>query len=83
MPTHRGGNSKSYALHRLAEAQQYALLRQVKAGKITARAAMVESGLAYPKMELRLDTPYGVVQSLRRRVTPQFLAEVRRLLNDE
>ncbi len=51
------GTSKAYALQKLSDEGQIELLDQVKAGKISANAAMNKAGYRRPRVAVYLDDP--------------------------
>jgi hypothetical protein len=75
------GNSKAYALQKLSDEGQIDLLDQVKAGKLSANEAMKKAGFRRPKIAVSLDDPESAAKTLLTHASPEFLAELRRLLN--
>ncbi|SRR6266567_7440509 len=75
------GTSKAYALQKLSDEGQVELLNQVKAGKISAHAAMEKAGFRLPRIAIRLDDAQAAAKTLLTHASPEFLDELRRLLN--
>jgi hypothetical protein len=75
------GTSKAYAIQKLSDEGRIDLLDQVKAGKLSASAAMKKAGFRRPKISVRLDDPESAAKTLLTHASPEFLAELRRLLN--
>lgn len=75
------GNTKEKALRRLRK-DAPELHADVLAGNLTAHAAMVKAGFRRPTATIPLDNPESVAETLRRRLDPETLAEVARLLNE-
>jgi len=74
------GTSKEYALQRLSDEGHIELLEQVKAGKLSANAAMKQAGFRRPRLAIALDDPESAAASLHDNATPEFLEELKRLL---
>ncbi len=74
------GNTKEYALQKLGDEGHIELLEQVKAGKLSANAAMKQAGFRRPRLAIALDDPQSAAASLRDNATPEFLEELKRLL---
>jgi len=75
------GNSKAYALQKLSDEGKIDLLEQVHAGKISANVAMRKAGFRIPRMAIYLDDPASAAKTLLTHASPEFLEELRRLLN--
>lgn len=75
------GTSRSYALQRLKR-DAPTLHAEVLAGRLSAHAAMVKAGFRPPTFTVRADSPQSVAATLRRRLPPDVLAEVARLLRE-
>src|SRR5690606_18700205 len=73
------GTSKDYALRKLRK-DAPELHAEVLAGRLSAHAAMVKAGFRPPAFTVRADSPQSVAATLRRRLPPDVLAEVARLL---
>jgi len=73
------GTSKDYALRKLRK-DAPELHAEVLAGRLSAHAAMVKAGFRPPTFTVRADSPQSVAATLRRRLPPDVLAEVARLL---
>lgn len=73
------GNSHYYLLDRLSKTHPE-LVSKVESGEMTAHAAAVAAGLRPRTLQMRLDRPENFVRSLRRHGTPEFVAEVGRLI---
>lgn len=73
------GTSKAYALRRLRDAAPEIHAR-VLAGDISPHAAMVEAGFTPPTFTVRGDSADAVARTLRRRLPPDVLADVARML---
>lgn len=83
------GTSREQALRRLrreAEAgnELAAELRnEVLAGRVKPHTAMVEAGLRKRTLTVSVTEPASVAESLRKHMSPEHLAELARLLNEE
>lgn len=77
----QGGTSKDYALRKLRK-DAPELHAEVLAGRLSAHAAMVQAGYRPPIFTVRADSPAAVAAVLRRRLSPDQLAELARLLAD-
>ncbi len=75
------GTSKAYALQKLSDEGHVELLNQVKAGKLSAHAAMEKAGFRLPRIAIRLDDAQAAAKTLLTHASPEFLDELRRLLN--
>lgn len=75
------GDSKAYALQKLSDEGQVELLDQVKAGKLSANQAMKKAGYRRPKIAVSLDDPQSAARTLRTHASPEFIDELRNLLN--
>ena len=75
----RRGTSRAYALRKLRK-DAPELHAEVLAGRLSAHAAMVKAGFRPPKFTVRADSPQSIAATLRRRLPPDVLAEVARLL---
>lgn len=73
------GTSRAYALQRL-ERNAPELHAEVLAGKLSAHAAMVKAGYTPPTFTVRADSPESVANALRRRLPPEQIAKLARLL---
>lgn len=73
------GTSREYALRRLRAGapEQHA---RVLAGELSPHAAMVAAGFRPPTFTVRGDTAQDVVRTLRRRLAPDVVAEIGRLI---
>jgi hypothetical protein len=69
------GTSKAYALERLAR-DAPSLHAEVAAGRLSAHAAMVQAGFRPPTFTVRADSAESVAATLKRRLTPEMLAEL-------
>lgn len=76
------GTSRSYALSRL-ERDAPTLHAEVLVGNLSAHAAMVQAGFRPRTFTVRADSPKSVASTLRRRLTPEQIAELVRLLGEE
>lgn len=75
------GTSQERALRRLrTDAPE--LHADVLAGRLSAHAAMVKAGFRPRTFTIRGDRPDSIVKTLRKNLTPEQLAELRRLLNE-
>ncbi|MCD2099566.1 hypothetical protein QNA24_29795 [Rhodococcus qingshengii] len=81
MNTTYSGNSHYYLLDRLSKTHPE-LVSKVESGEMTAHAAAVAAGLRPRTLQMRLDRPESFVKSMRRNATPEFIAEVARLLRE-
>lgn len=79
-PERAQGTSKAYALQKLSDEGQIELLDQVKSGKLSASAAMKRAGFRRPKIAVSLDDPESAARTLLTHASPEFLEELRRLL---
>jgi len=75
------GTSKAYALQKLSDEGHVELLSQVKAGKLSAHAAMEKAGFRLPRIAIRLDDAQAAAKTLLTHASPEFIQELRRLLN--
>jgi hypothetical protein len=75
------GTSKAYAIQKLSDEGRIDLLDQVEAGKLSASTAMKKAGFRRPKIAVSLDDPESAAKTLLTHASPEFLAELRRLLN--
>ena len=81
VPKRPTGTSKEYALRRLRK-DAPELHARVLAGELSPHAAMIEAGFRPPTFTVRADTADTVAATLRRRLAPEMLAEVRQILAD-
>lgn len=75
------GNSESAALRRLRK-DAPDLHGDVLAGRLSAHAAMVKAGFRPRTFTVRGDRPDSIAQTLRKNLSAEQLAELRRLLNE-
>jgi hypothetical protein len=75
------GNSAIYALQRLGDANRTDLLERVKSGEISPHRAMIEAGFRRPTISIDPSSPQAA-RTLIEKASPEFLAELRRLLNN-
>lgn len=76
------GNARDRALRKLrSDARE--LHAEVLAGRLSAHAAMVKAGFSPPTFTVRADSAESIAATLRRRLDPAVLAEVRRLIEAE
>lgn len=75
------GTSMAYALRKLRK-DAPELHAEVLAGRLSAHAAMVKAGFRPPTFTVRADSPKSIAATLRRRLPPDVLAEVARLLRE-
>ncbi len=80
--TGKRGTRRDYALERL-ERDAPELHADVVAGRLSAHAAMVQAGYSPPIFTVRADSPTTIAASLRRRLAPDQLAELARLLTED
>ena len=78
----RTGTSKDYALRKLRK-DAPELHAEVLAGRLSAHAAMVKAGFRPPTFTIRADSPQSIAATLRRRLPPDQLAELARLLLED
>lgn len=69
------GNRRDTALRRLRK-DEPALHEQVLAGELSPHAAMVKAGHRPATLTVRADSPESIAATLRRRLSPQQVAEV-------
>lgn len=76
------GNSKEYGLQKLADEGKIELLDQIKDGKISVNAAMKQAGYRRPRLSIYVDDPESAVKTLLTHASPEFINELRKLLNE-
>lgn len=81
LATRQNGTSRDYALRKLRK-DAPELHADVLAGRLSAHAAMVKAGYRPPTFTIRADSPQSVAEALRRRLPPEDLTELVRLLKD-
>lgn len=74
------GTSKAYALQRLEDEGRYDLLDRVQSGTLSAHAAMKQAGFRKGRIAIALDDPLSAANTIRSHASPEFIAELRRLL---
>lgn len=82
MTTTYSGNSHHYLLDQLIATHPH-LVEQVESGEMSPHKAAVEAGMRPRQLSMRIDDPKRLVASLRRNATPEFVAEVGRLIAEE
>ena len=75
------GNQREGALRRLRK-DAPELHAEVLAGRLSAHAAMVKAGFRPRTFTIRGDRPDSIVKTLRKNLSPEELAELRRLLSE-
>lgn len=78
----KGGTDRAYLLDRLAR-ETPELYEQVRAKQLTANAAAIAAGFRHPTATIRTDNPASIAATLRRKLSPNVLGTVARLLNEE
>ena len=73
------GTSSAYTLGTLKE-KRPDMYERVQAGEMSPNAAMLKAGLRNPKISIRLDDPESAAKTLLTHASPEFLNELRRLL---
>lgn len=74
------GTSKEYALRKLRK-DAPELHARVLAGDLSPHAAMIEAGFRPPSFTVRATTPESIAAALQRKLPPEVLNEVKRLLS--
>lgn len=74
------GNSQPYLMDRLYR-DNPELHDRVVAGELTPYKAAVIAGWRPKTLSVRIDKAEKVVEALRRHTTPEFMAEIARLIN--
>ena len=75
------GNSRDRALRKL-RADAPNLHAEVLAGRLSAHAAMVKAGFRPKTATIRLDNAASAARALKNNATPEYVAELRRLLDE-
>lgn len=73
------GTSQAYALQRL-EQERPDLLERVKCGELSPHKAMREAGFRKPRIAVNLDDPESAAKTLLTHSSPEFIEELKRLL---
>lgn len=76
------GNTHQYVVDRLYRDNRE-LYDRVIAGELTPHRAAIEAGWRPRQLSVRVDDASRLVASLRRNTTPEFVAEVGRLIAEE
>lgn len=76
----QGGTSETYIVRRLKR-DRPDLAQQVLDGTTSARAAGIKAGFVKPYISVRADNPQRLADALRRRLSPEDLATLVRLLS--
>ena len=81
MELNKQGNSRAYTLDRLTR-ERPDLRQRVDNGELSANAAAIEAGFRPVTFTVRADNPQSIANTLRRRLTPDVLDQVRAQLNE-
>jgi len=76
------GNTHTYVMERL-QRDNHELYGRVLAGELTPHRAAIEAGWRPRQLSVRVDDAARLVASLRRNTTPEFVAEVGRLITEQ
>lgn len=76
------GNSRERALRKLRK-DAPELHAEVIAGRLSTHAAMVKAGFRPKTVSIRLDDPASAIRTLRAKASPEFIAELRKLLDED
>lgn len=82
VPNRPEGNTQAKALRRLRK-DKPELHAEVLAGRLTAHAAMVQAGFRPKTISVPVSRPDSVAAALRKHMTPEQLAQLRALLDEQ